>query len=218
MSFFYPYLLTSHILFGSIGLLSGSYNLLRKKGGSIHVKVGKLFVISMLITGSTAFLMALLKPNMFLFIVGVFTVFLMGTGQRYMHFKKLGQGQKPKRIDWILSFSMLLVGVVFVSWGMILLLKKQDSMGIALVVFGLIGLQNVRKDLQNYRGKIKFKMYWLRVHIIRITAAYIASFTSFIVVNQNHFPNWIPEVAYWLLPTVFLIPLIFKWVRQYAKK
>ena len=87
-----------------------------------------------------------------------------------------------------------------------------------LVVFGLIGLQNVRKDLQNYRGKIKFKMYWLREHIIRITAAYIASFTAFIVVNQNHFPNWIPEVTYWLLPTVFLTPLIFKWVRQYAKK
>ena len=65
MSFLYPYLLTTHILFGSIGLLSGSYNLLRKKGGSIHVKVGKLFVVSMLITGSTALLMALLKPNMF---------------------------------------------------------------------------------------------------------------------------------------------------------
>ena len=113
---------------------------------------------------------------------------------------------------------MLLVGVVFVSWGTILLLKKQDSMGIALVVFGLIGLQNVRKDLQNYRGKIKFKMYWLREHIIRITAAYIASFTAFIVVNRNHFPNGIPEVVYWLLPTVFLTPLIFKWVRQYAKK
>ena len=135
-----------------------------------------------------------------------------------MHLKKLGQGQKPKLIDWILSCSMLLVGVVFVSWGTILLLKKQDSMGIALVVFGLIGLQNVRKDLQNYRGKIKFKMYWLREHIIRITAAYIASFTGFIVVNRNHFPNGIPEVVYWLLPTVFLTPLIFKWVRQYAKK
>ena len=75
MSFLYPYLLTTHILFGSIGLLSGSYNLLRKKGGSIHVKVGKLFVISMLIIGSTALLMALLKPNMFLFIVGVLLFF-----------------------------------------------------------------------------------------------------------------------------------------------
>ncbi len=218
MSFLYPYLLTLHILFGSIGLLSGSFNLLRKKGGSIHVKIGNLFVLSMLITGSTAFFMAILKPNTFLFIVGVFTIFLVGTGQRYMYLKKLGQGQKPKPIDWILSFSMLLAGVVFVSWGMIMLLTQQNSMGVTLVVFGLIGLQNVRKDLQNYRGKIKFKMYWLREHIIRITAAYIASFTAFIVVNQNHFPNGIPEVVFWLIPTVFLTPLIFKWVRQYAKK
>ena len=69
MSFYTPIYLQPIFYFGSIGLLSGSYNLLRKKGGSIHVKVGKLFVISMLIIGSTALLMALLKPNMFLFIV-----------------------------------------------------------------------------------------------------------------------------------------------------
>jgi uncharacterized membrane protein len=218
MNFLYPYLLTLHILFGSIGLLSGSLNILRKKGGSIHVKVGKVFISSMLITGFAGLLMAILKPNTFLFIVGVFTIFLVGTGQRYMHLKKLGQGQKPKPIDWILSLSMLLAGVVFVCWGMIMLLVNKDSMGIVLLVFGLIGLQNVRKDLQNYRGKIKFKMYLLREHIIRITAAYIASFSAFIVVNQNHFPNWIPEVVYWLLPTVFLTPLIFKWVRLYVKK
>lgn len=110
MNFLYPYLLTLHILFGSIGLLSGSLNILRKKGGSIHRKVGKIFISSILITGFAGLLMAILKPKTFLFIVGVFTIFLVGTGQRYMHLKKLGQVQKPKPIDWILSLSMLLSG------------------------------------------------------------------------------------------------------------
>ena len=96
MSFLYPYLLTTHILFGSIGLLSGSYNLLRKKGGSIHVKVGKLFVVSMLITGSTALLMALLKPNMFLFIVGVFTIFSGGNRATLYAFEKTGTRTKAE--------------------------------------------------------------------------------------------------------------------------
>ena len=178
MTAIYPYFLTIHIIFGSLGLFTGTVNLLRKKGGKTHVGIG--------------------------------------TGQAYMRLKKLGQGQKPKLIDWILTYCMLLAGVVFVFWGGYILLFQKDSMGITLVTFGLIGLQNVRKDLQNYQGKIKFKVYWLREHIIRLTAAYIATLTAFIVVNQNHFPETIPEVVYWLLPTVILTPLIFKWVRKYV--
>ena len=216
MTAIYPYFLTIHIIFGSLGLFTGTVNLLRKKGGKTHVGIGKLFVISMILTGFSALTLSVLKPNLFLFIVGVFTLYLVGTGQAYMRLKKLGQGQKPKLIDWILTYCMLLAGVVFVFWGGYILLFQKDSMGITLVTFGLIRLQNVRKDLQNYQGKIKFKVYWLREHIIRLTAAYIATLTAFIVVNQNHFPETIPEVVYWLLPTVILTPLIFKWVRKYV--
>lgn len=218
MKALYPYLLNIHILFGAIGLLSGSVNLLLKKGGVIHKKIGKVFVLSMLLTGLSALLLASISFNIFLFIVGVFTIYLVGTGQRYMHLRNLGKGQRPKFVDWTLSYSMLLSGIIFILWGAYLLFFENNLMGITMVVFGGIGIQSVRKDLQNYHSKISHKMYWLREHIIRTTAAYIASLTAFVVVNQEKFPDPIPEVVFWLLPTVVLTPLIFFWVRKYVKK
>ena len=217
MKALYPYLLNIHIVFGALGLLSGSINLMLKKGGVIHKKIGFTFVLSMLITGISALLLATFSFNVFLFIVGIFTIYLVGTGQRYMQLRNLGKGQRPKLGDCILSYSMLIVGITFIFWGAFLLVFESDLMGITLLVFGGIGIQSVRKDLQNYRLKMQYKMYWLREHIIRITGAYIAAFTAFIVVNQEKFPDSIPQVVFWLLPTIVLTPLISFWVRKYIK-
>jgi uncharacterized membrane protein len=182
----YTLFLTIHIFSGGLSLLLGTWNLLQKKGNVSHKKVGLVFVWGMLITGFSAFILAILKPNVFLFIIGIFTVYLVGTGQRYIHLKKLKKGQVPKWIDWLLTISMMVIGIGFVFWGIYMMING-DSMGMALITFGLIGLLSVRKDFQNYRGKARKKMYWLAAHIARITGAYIASVTAFLVVNQKPF-------------------------------
>jgi uncharacterized membrane protein len=212
----YTLFLTIHIFFGGLSLLLGTWNLLQKKGNVSHKKVGLVFVWGMLITGFSAFILAILKPNVFLFIIGIFTVYLVGTGQRYIHLKKLKKGQVPKWIDWLLTISMMVIGIGFVFWGINMMING-DSMGMALITFGLIGLLCVRKDFQNYRRKARKKMYWLAANIARITGAYIASVTAFLVVNQKTFPSVIPPLVYWLLPTVILTPLIVKWIRKFAK-
>ena len=89
----YILFLTIHIFSGGLSLLLGTWNLLQKKGNISHKKVGLIFVWGMLITGFTAFVLAILKSNVFLFIIGIFTVYLVGTGQRYIHLKKIDKGQ-----------------------------------------------------------------------------------------------------------------------------
>ena len=213
----YSLFLALHIFFGSIGLFSGSLNLFLKKGGKRHRRVGRIFVFSMIATSIFALILSILKFNFFLLIIGIFTIYLVGTGQRYLLLKKLNQDEKPKLIDWILTGGMGVVGIVFMGWG-IFLLFNEKSMGWALLLFGLIGLLSVRKDIENYSGKSKKRQYWLRAHIARIVGAYIASMTAFLVVNQSFFPNFIPEVIYWILPTFVLTPLIVYWIRKFAKK
>ena len=213
----YSLFLALHIFFGSIGLFSGSLNLFLKKGGKRHRRVGRIFVFSMIATSIFALILSILKFNFFLLIIGIFTIYLVGTGQRYLFLKKLNQDEKPKLIDWILTGGMGVVGIVFMGWG-IFLLFNEKSMGWALLLFGLIGLLSVRKDIENYSGKSKKRQYWLRAHIARIVGAYIASMTAFLVVNQSFFPNFIPEVIYWILPTFVLTPLIVYWIRKFAKK
>jgi uncharacterized membrane protein len=211
----YSFFLLLHIFTGSLGLLSGSLNLILKKGSVIHKTIGRVFVLSMISTALVALVLCFLKTNFFLLIIGIFTLYLVGTGQRYLHLKNLSRGGKPKKIDWLLSIAMSIVGIVFIGWAIMLLVNK-NSMGWALLLFGIIGLLSVRKDLKNYLGKSKKKQFWLRGHIARIVGAYIASLSAFLVVNQTKFPELIPEVVYWILPTFILTPLIVFWIKKYT--
>ena len=95
-------LLVIHIISGSIGLLTGTTNLIRKKGDKSHKKIGLFFLYGMLINGVSGLLMSLIHFNFFLFIVGVFSIYMVGTGQRYLSLKTKLPIQKAFKI--VLNF------------------------------------------------------------------------------------------------------------------
>ena len=123
----YQILLVIHVLAGFTGLLSGLLNMIMKKGGKTHRLVGKFFVAGMMISSFIALIMASIKTNYFLFVVGVFTIYLVGTGNRYIYLKLLGTSQKPKILDWALTGGMFLMGIAFIILGVILL-KDQSHL------------------------------------------------------------------------------------------
>ncbi len=113
---------------------------------------------------------------------------------------------------------MLLAGLLFVVLGSRNLLAN-NSFGVVFIVFGVIGLGFVKKDFNNYKGKLKEKNYWLLAHLQRMTrGGYIASTTAFLVVNSNYFPSAVPSIVFWLLLTAILTPLIFIWSKKYKVK
>ena len=217
MELLFQIILIIHIISGSLGLLTGTINILQKKGGKRHRQIGRLFVFFMISTGISSILLAILNPNNFLLIVGIFTIYLVGTGDRYMRLRFLGKGQKPIFIDWFLSLGMLLSGICFVLWGSYLIYNS-NNFGIVLVVFGLIGLNNVINDFKNYTGRSKKKKYWMLVHIGRMMGGYTASLTAFIVVNAQNYPFEIPSLVIWLGPAVLLTPLSIYWSKPYKIK
>jgi hypothetical protein len=167
----------------------------------------------MLINGFSGFIMSGIHWNPFLLVVAVFSIYMVGTGQRFLSLKKLDKGQKPKAIDWILTITMILFALFFIVYGVSLLINH-INFGIVLLVFGMISILMARKDISVYKGNVKEKNYWLLIHIQRMIGAYIAALTAFIVVN-NHF---LPGIIGWLLPTVIFTPLIFYWSRKNAIK
>jgi uncharacterized membrane protein len=209
-------LLACHILGGTVGLVCGLINMVRRKGDKTHKLVGKGFLYGMLTSGFTSFALSILHPNLFLFMVGVLTVYSVGTGQRYLSLKDLGNGQKPLLVDWVLTIMMLLAGIAFVGIG-INLIVKGNNFGIVFIAFGGLGLRNVKNDFNFYRGIIDVKNYWLIQHIGRMSGGFIASVTAVLVVNNKYF-SFIPEVLLWLLPTLLIVPLIIYWSRKYAIK
>jgi len=210
METIFTILLIIHIIAGSIGLLTGTINIIKKKGDKAHKNVGKFFLYSMLINGFAGLIMSLIHRNDFLLIVAVFSIYMVATGQRFLSLKQLNKEQKPKAIDWILTYTMLVFAFLFITYGSYLLINKVNF-GIVLLVFGVVSCLMAIKDIKVYKGNIKEKNYWLLLHIQRMVGSYIAALTAFIVVN-NHF---LPGIVGWLLPTVIFFPLIVKWTKQY---
>ena len=124
------------------------------KGGKRHRKIGRLFVTGMMLTGGSALLMAQIKPNPFLFIIGVFTIYLVGTADRYIKLKQ----NKPLLIDWVYTLGMFVFGSIFIIWG-IITLTKSGGMGATMLVFGSIGLYGVYQDFNNYQGEAAHRKY-----------------------------------------------------------
>ena len=79
-----------HAAFGGIALLAGLLAIIAKKGKTLHRKAGLVFFYSMMLSGITALVIAVL-PNHespFLFAVGIFSLYFVFTGNRALKFKR----------------------------------------------------------------------------------------------------------------------------------
>jgi len=213
MELLYKIFLYGHIAAGTLALLSGTVSLIRRKGDSKHRFIGNIFLYNMLAVGASAFFMAVYRPNLFLFMVGIFSTYLVSTGARILYLKHLLEGQKPLVIDWLLSLAMFGFGLAFIISGIRNILEG-NYLGITYLVFGSIGLALVLQDIALYFGKITKKNYWLYMHISRMVAGNIAAFTAFLVVNNTV----LPALVAWLLPTVIGTILISYYQTLYRRK
>lgn len=184
-----------HILFGTIGLLIGTFILIRKKGDRLHKNLGKIFTISMTSTGICAFYLSYAHPNLFLFVVGVFTIYLSVSGYRMIRLKLVHQGQKPTITDTILSVFMLIASLIFVYIGFKYALAK-EPFAVVFFLFATISIRLLRTEYKAYTGKVTDPLYGLKNHIGRMTGAYISAFTAFLVVNNT----FLPPILAWSLP------------------
>lgn len=213
MEIVFKILLVIHIIAGSVGLFTGTINIVRPKGDKPHRLVGRYFFIGMLVNAVAGFLMALMHPNVFLLIIAVFSFYMTATGQRFLSLKRIDKGQSPTKIDWILTLMMILFALGFILYGFYLL-AIDSNFGIVLLVFGSISMLMAKKDISVYKGNITTRNYWLLLHIQRMTGAYIAALTAFLVVNNTY----LPSLVAWLAPTVIFTPLIFYWSKKNALK
>jgi len=213
MEILFKTFLVLHIIAGTLGLITGTINIIGKKGGKIHGIIGNIFLYSMLTVSVSAFFLSIIHPNYFLFIVGVFTLYLVSSASRYLHLKQLINLQKPKWIDWLLTYFMLAFGMAFMLFGGYHLFHK-NTFGVVFIVFGSIGLKMVITDFRNFRGKVTVANTWMMVHIQRMIGGYIAALTAFLVVNNQMLPGYLA----WLLPTVIFAPLIYYYCSRYRIK
>jgi uncharacterized membrane protein len=205
----FRFMLALHILGGSVGLISGTIVLILKKGDKSHKAIGSIFFWAMNLAGLCSFVLAVMHPNNFLFVVGIFTLYMNLTARSYLKFKRKDAVINFR--DAIPTIGMVIAAFFFVIVGIKLISK--DSFGWVLLSFAFISLRFVIADYMFFKGKSKFANQWLLSHLQRMIGTYIASITAFLVVNINFKPAFV----IWLAPTVLLVPLIIYWSRKYGK-
>ena len=201
-------LIIIHAICGSIALVAGTLSMIFRKGQKWHKLSGRVFYIFMTATAVSALIVAVMPGhvNPFLFTIGVFTWYLVWTGNAALRYKN-----KDVNIflDKIVSLIMFITGIGMVLYPYFV----YGKINIILSVFGVLGILLALIDLNRFRSPETLRQVWLKLHITKMIGGYIAAFTAFIVVTGA-----IPGIAGWLLPTAPGLAVIFYWLRKVSVK
>ncbi len=202
-----------HAFFGGLGLITGMISITVKKGGLIHKRTGKIFSFSMIISSLISLFVARMPnhENLFLFLIGIFTIYMVLAGNRALTLKSKIKS-KADWIDKLISGAMLLTSIIMLVLGISLRLKKVDN-SILYVFFGGFGAFLTIKDFQTFKIFTENKNAWLINHLGRMIGALIASVTAFLVAGLH-----IGTTIVWFLPTIFGTVYIIYWSRKLKSK
>jgi len=208
-------LLGVHIAAGSTAFVMAPLALLTAKGGKAHRRWGKVYFWSMAVVGSTAIVLALYRPVLFLALVAVFSFYAAFAAYRVLFHKNLPRGEKVTWPDWgaaIFTFASSLALALLGVFKPVLV----QNLSIPAIVFGIIGMRLAGRSIWQFLHLPMEKMFWWYAHLTNMLASYIAAWTAFSVVTIGRFVHggWV----IWVLPTAIGVPAIALTTAYYKRK
>ncbi|MEM1269424.1 MAG: hypothetical protein AAGI08_05165, partial [Bacteroidota bacterium] len=140
--------------------------------------------------------MSLIKLNLFLLLLAVFSFYLSFVGYRAIYQKR--PGTPATRLDWSVTLGTLAASAGLVGWGGSVV-AAGSTFGIVSAVFGAVGALMAAADIRRYlRPVTSDSKAWLLRHVRGFGASYIATVSAFSAVNLH----FLPDVVQWLWPSV----------------
>ena len=213
METYITYSIYLHALLGGVGLLAGGVSVAVAKGKRWHTQSGKVFSVAMIGSALISLVVASLPNhrNTFLFLIGVFTIYMVLAGNRAL---TLNVKTKPRATvtDRIISGTMLLGSVAMVVLGIYGIMNELPN-SVLFSFFGGIGLLMTLSDFKTFRTFQQDRHARMRSHIGKMVGALIASVTAFIVAGLDF-----KTLIAWLSPTLLGVPYIIYWTRRIKTK
>ena len=207
-------LLVIHVAAGSVALLTALAALVTSKGGTMHVRAGRVYAIGMTLIFLTAVPLAILGADVFLLLIAFFSMYLVFAGWRFAR----NRSRRPQPVDWIAVAIMGITGLGMWSYAVVLGMSG-DGQWVTMLAFGAIAValsvadglffnagRNAQRRPAGYRR--------IQRHLTNMMAGTIATVTAVMVVNVSMNPVWLP----WLLPTIVITPLIVWWNMRTARQ
>ncbi len=198
-----------HAFLGGLGLIAGITSIAVKKGSTIHMTSGTVFSYSMLSSSLISLVIARMPhhENLFLFLIGVFTIYMVLAGNRALTLRSKTKS-KADIVDKSISGLMFLTSVGMLIIGIAGMMQKNNN-SVLFLFFGGIGFFLTLNDFKTFRTFTTKNNAWLKSHIGRMIGALIASITAFMVAGLN-----IGTVFVWMLPTILGTGYIIYWNRK----
>lgn len=202
-------LLILHVAAGSTALVTAGIAVALKKGSPKHNAFGRVYFWAMMAVAVTAIPVSILRPNLMLFFVALFSSYMAYAGWRFGRKSRYLQNRAPY-VEWL----MLAVGLAMVGTGLIQVFSS-TPMGWVLVAFGCIGIQFAVQDIAGWAKEEPFAKR-ISNHLTHMLGGTIATVTAVLV--QQVVPR-LGEgnpfaVAVWLAPTILITPFIAIWARH----
>ncbi|ETX05561.1 MAG: hypothetical protein ETSY2_22250 [Candidatus Entotheonella gemina] len=169
-----------------------------------HLYSGRIYFWAMFVIFVTSIPMSILHPNLFLFLISIFSFYYALTGWRLAKNRR----GTPQLIDWTTASIMSFTSIVMILYGSYMLISHTN--GIILLVFGVLGSSSGYRDFKRLRAGGVRGQARIAEHLSGMMGATIATITAFL--NNN--VTFHPEVVVWLGPTLVISPLIVWWNRQ----
>lgn len=187
-----------HIGAGFIAFFVAPVALATRKGGTTHRKWGKIYFWAMTVSVLSSLLVAAYRPNVFLFLIGIFSFYLAFTGYRALRRKRPLDGQSATTFDWAVASLTLAASLYMIAQGSINLSTFGLRLNPVLILFGVLGVLASGNDLYKFVRFSSDGNAWYFDHMSGMVASYIAAVSAFSVVNFT----FLPPLVRWLWPTV----------------
>src|ERR1035441_1386034 len=187
-------LLTLHIAAGSGAFVLAPLALVTAKGGDAHRRWGKIYFWCMAIVASSALVMAVYRPILFLALVAIFSFYAAFSAYRVLGQKAAWKGVPVVRtLDWIAAIFCFAASLALAVLGAIRP-ELVQNLRIPAIVFGVVGMLISGKSMWRFTHPPSEKMFWWYAHLQGMIGSYIAAWTAFSLVTIGpllHGARWL---------------------------
>ena len=162
---------------------------------------GRVYAVAMTLVFVTAIPLAILASSTFLFLIALFSFYLVFAGWRFARNRQ----RRAHPVDWIAVAVIATTGLCMWGYAVVLAIHG-SSQWVTLVLFGGIAIALGIADAL-FHWKQPGGQRRVARHLTNMMAGTIATITAVTVVNVDMEPAWVP----WILPTVVITPLIAWW-------
>jgi uncharacterized membrane protein len=206
-------LLVVHVAGASIGLLAGMTAMFSRKGGQLHRRSGKVFVVSMLAMCVAAIVIATVRAQPINLVAGTLTAYLVATAMMTVR----PVSDPARRLARSLMAAAFCAGIAAVALG----LRQDDGVRVPLFMFGVLGVLGSIGDFKALRAGTLAGAPRLTRHLWRMSLALLIATASFFLGPRGRvravLPDALVTTPVLVLPVLLVLAAMFIWLWRVKK-